>query len=75
MCCQQNLKILRNFKGTSKTVYNGKYLDEFIDDLDSFGIYDYTLIFTDKMGKNHEYKLSSINYNKLEITSKDWWDY
>ena len=71
----ENLEILRNFKGTFKTVYNGKYLNEFIDNLDEYGIYEYTLIFTDKMGNNHEYKLSSINFNKLDITSKDWWDY
>ncbi len=72
----KTLKIVRNYKGNLKTVYNDKYLDEFSDILNDYGIYQYTLIFSDKMGKIYEYKLNSVNYtkNSLEITKEDWWD-
>ena len=72
----KTLKIYRKYRNQNITVYSGDYVSEFFDTLNDYGVYEYTLIFIDTMGKNHEFNLNSINYSKnnLKITNEDWWD-
>ncbi|MBR2377414.1 MAG: transglycosylase domain-containing protein [Clostridia bacterium] len=72
----KTLKIYRKYRNQKITVYSGDYVSEFFDTLNDYGVYEYSLIFIDTMGKNHEFILNSINYSKnnLKITNEDWWD-
>ncbi len=72
----EKLKIIRTYKGTSKTVYDGAYLDKYIDALSDYGIYEYSLIFYDKDGNEYPFKTKSINFSKnsLDIIKNEWWN-
>ncbi len=72
----EKLKIIRNYKGSEKIIYDGIYLDKYIDVLSNYGIYEYTLIFYDSSGKEYAFKTKSINYtkNSLDIIKNDWWN-
>ncbi|MBO5926337.1 MAG: transglycosylase domain-containing protein [Clostridia bacterium] len=69
----EKLKIIRNFKGKSTEIYNGKYIIEYIEELKESGKYVYTLYFYDKNGNEFISELKSVYYEKQSVID-NWWD-
>jgi hypothetical protein len=70
-----NLKILKQYKNSKKTIYNGKIIDKFSESLSNFGEYQYSIELTDLNNNIYVYTLPKINFTKmsLNIFDNDWW--